>query len=534
MAATIRLADANDAARWLDLLKNTLGEQYPGKDVYNPVWIASQLDASGGDETWVAVEGGRIQASLTLLKSVEASVNPVINLGRNLFRPESYADGAAELLLEKLNELVAQRGQMAVVRVPCADNPQQILWENAGYVCVGFQPFKHMIHSRQGFLFYVQCAKPILATRTPFSESLPHISELDTQALDALKIPNPMAIRDGATGYPLQTDVKVVDATVDDFELWRMQARGANPQSEVSTGYNRGAGFLRMITEAPVRAYLGQRNGNIVCGLAFFVDDHDRCVRIVDAFSTDDISIGALFQQCVRAAQEQFSAAYIEVDVLVSSPRLLKCTEQLGFVPIAYFPGFFAVNDRFTDVVKLVKLNTVYSMDSLPLTASAATVVRIVDLSFQDQKVGVAIINLLRTLPIFEGLGDGELRKIARLFTQKLYRPGERVFNRGDAGVEAYIVMRGQVDICLNEESKPIATINSGQIFGELAFLDGAARTAMAIAGQASILLVVQRSAFQELVQREPHLGMVVMRNIAVDLSSKLRKMNAGVNTPKK
>ena len=104
---------------------------------------------------------------------------------------------------------------------------------------------------------------------------------------------------------------------------------------------------------------------------------------------------------------------------------------------------------------------------------------------FQEQKIGVAIINLLRGLAVFDGLGDSELRKVARLFTQKLYRPGEKVFARGDSGSEAYVVMRGQIEIHLDDKSPPIATIGNGQIFGELSFLDGAPRVANAIASQA-------------------------------------------------
>jgi hypothetical protein len=42
-----------------------------------------------------------------------------------------------------------------------------------------------------------------------------------------------------------------------------------------------------------------------------------------------------------------------------------------------------------------------------------------------------------------------------------------------------------------------------------------------------TILLVVQRAAFHELAQREPHLGLVVMHNVAVELSAKLRRTNA-------
>jgi hypothetical protein len=208
----------------------------------------------------------------------------------------------------------------------------------------------------------------------------------------------------------------------------------------------------------------------------------------------------------------------------MTAPRLLKAAEQLGFVPIAYLPGIYTKEGAQADVVKMIKLNMVYSNENAAFTTQSKSVAEIIDNNFQDQKVGVAIINLLRALPFFEDLGDGELRKIARLFTQKLFRPGERVFSKGDVGDEAYVVMRGQIDILLEENSKPIATLGNGQILGEMAFLDSSPRAAIALANQPSIVLVIQRTAFNDLVQHEPHLGMVVMRNIAIELTNRLRK----------
>jgi len=72
----------------------------------------------------------------------------------------------------------------------------------------------------------------------------------------------------------------------------------------------------------------------------------------------------------------------------------LKSAEQLGFVPVAYLPGFYNDNGCVVDVVKMVKLNAVYSLDNARLTPFARTMVDIVDRNFQDQKVGVAVINL--------------------------------------------------------------------------------------------------------------------------------------------
>jgi hypothetical protein len=79
---------------------------------------------------------------------------------------------------------------MAIVRIAANDNAQQILFENLGYVCVGFQPLKHMLQQRVGILFYVSGANSVLVTRNPLSESLPQVSELGTAALEKLQIPN--------------------------------------------------------------------------------------------------------------------------------------------------------------------------------------------------------------------------------------------------------------------------------------------------------------------------------------------------------
>lgn len=528
MAVSIRQLTSADAGLWLDLFKSILGDDYPDKQVYEPEWIATQLSPECGHETWGAEVGGKLQATVCLLAPTAQNINPIANLGRSLFRPESYQDGSAEALQRQVDTVTAQRGQMIVARVLASDAAQQTLLEQLGYVCAGFQPFKHMLRVREGTLFYVRYARPELVARLPLSESLAQVSELAIAVLGNLSFPTPTTVRDGATGYPLQTELQIHDATYDDFELWRLQAEAVNPFVEVSGGYNTGQGYLRVPGPGPTRALLGQRDSQVVAGLAYIFDEQDRCVRVLESFSTDDLSLGAMFHHIVKVAQEQLNAVYIEVDVLMTAPRLLKSVEQLGFVPVAYLPAFFAQKSNHADVAKLVKLNMVYSLEGSSFTTQAHSVVNIVDQNFQDQKVGVAIINLLRGLPVFVDLGDGELRKIARLFTQKLFRPGEKIFNRGDIGNEAYVIMRGQIDIVLEENATPIASMGNGQIFGELAFLDGAARVAMAVASQASILLVMQRSAFNNLVQREPHLGMVVMRNIAIELSNRLRRANAG------
>ena len=534
MSVTIRQARPSDAPEWLELVRATLGEEHPTRQVYNLEWVKSELDIAAGHETWVAVGEGKIHASISILGPQPTSENPVANLGRNLFHPDAYANGTAEALIRKIVTITSQLNRMAVARLLASDNAQQVLFEKLNFVCVGFQPLKHLHKAREEVLFYVKLAHSRLPNRRPISESLPQISELAAAALENLRLPASLTVRDGVTGYPISTEIKFEDGTPDDYYSWLAQSQSSNPPPEISGSFNWGFGFMRVTQDASARVLLGQRDGKVAAGMRYYFDDQDRCMRIVDAFGTDDLSMGAMLNQVSRIAQTKFNAAYIEVDILITAPRLLKSAEQIGFIPAAYLPAFYFRDGEHTDVVKMVKLNLPYAVENTSLTTHARGIVDIVHRTLQDLKMGVAIINLLRTLKMFGGLGDGELRKIARLFTQKLFRPGDKVFHRDDSGNEAYVVLRGQVGIYLNEDSPAIATLEQGQIFGELAFLDGAPRGAMAVANQACILLVMQRSNFNDLAQREPHLGMAVMKNIAMELSQKLRQTNVAFTELKK
>ena len=204
-----------------------------------------------------------------------------------------------------------------------------------------------------------------------------------------------------------------------------------------------------------MKAMVGKQEDKVVTGLTYYFDEQDRCARVTEAFCSDDLSVGALLAHALRVMQEQLGAVYTEVDILASAPRLLKSAEQMGFVPVAYLPAFFCSKGQFSDVVKMVKLNLPYSLETGDFTSHAKTMVKIIDRNFEDQKLGLAIIDLLRPLSMFAGLGDGELRKIARLFVQILYRPGEQVFAKGDSGDEAYIVLRGKISIQLEKNRLP-------------------------------------------------------------------------------
>ncbi|MBI2926410.1 MAG: cyclic nucleotide-binding domain-containing protein [Verrucomicrobia bacterium] len=529
MATRVRQATGSDAGLWVDLAKLCLGNDYLDRRLYDLEWAAAQLAEGAGGETWLAEEDGACQASISFLPPLDARQNTVANLGRNLFRPESFSSGAVAALLKEITAIGLARAQAVIARVEAADLAQQNLFESEGYICTGFQPCKHLHRGRRNILFYACLGQ--FEPRGPFSASasLPQVDGLARLVRARLGLPLLAPVADSAAGLPLESDLEFREGTAADLQRWLVEEAAGTLCSETSSGFHLGFGLMRIASGLPLRVLFATRAQKVIAALSFFPDEQDRCVRLIDAFALDDTAIGPLLGQAAQFAKDHLRAAYVEVDMPISSPRLLKTAERLGFAPVAYLPGFATRAAGAVDVVKMVKLHGPHAPEQGELASQARTVAQIVERTFEDMKMGVAIIDLLRTLAVFQGLGDGELRRLAALFTQRLFRPGERVFNKDDSGCEAYIVLRGQVEIFLAEGAGPIAAVHQGEIFGELAFLDGAPRAAFAVASQPTILLVVQKSAFTDLAQREPHLGLVILRNIAVEMSQRLRQTNLAV-----
>jgi len=98
--------------------------------------------------------------------------------------------------------------------------------------------------------------------------------------------------------------------------------------------------------------------------------------------------------------------------------------------------------------------------------------------------------------------------------------PGQVIFKAGDSGREMFIVRTGSVDLRIGETV--LETVAQGGIFGELALVDAAPRSATAIAGPDCTLVLLDAPAFNNLVRRVPNLALEVMKVMA----RRLRRVN--------
>ena len=140
------------------------------------------------------------------------------------------------------------------------------------------------------------------------------------------------------------------------------------------------------------------------------------------------------------------------------------------------------------------------------------------------------LLDLFRNVEIFKGLTDEELGEICSLCNSRQLQMGEHLVNEGDVGKEFYLITEGAVAVVVGAgQSNPRTVIHmgEGQLVGEMALIDQGRRSATLRALQnPTRVQIIQNDDFQDLCERNSHVGYVVMRNMAADLSFKLRHLN--------
>lgn len=138
-------------------------------------------------------------------------------------------------------------------------------------------------------------------------------------------------------------------------------------------------------------------------------------------------------------------------------------------------------------------------------------------------------IAILKSVELFDGATPDELQSVAAICSERSFSKDETITRQGQPGNELFIVCEGFVEILRGTEDgsrdpRTIVSLGEGQIFGEMALVDRGPRSAtVRAASDPTTTLLIHRDDFERICDQDYHLGYVVMRNIAADLSFKLR-----------
>ena len=125
---------------------------------------------------------------------------------------------------------------------------------------------------------------------------------------------------------------------------------------------------------------------------------------------------------------------------------------------------------------------------------------------------------VLAGLPLFEGVGKRDLRKIARESEFAEFSPGDTVVATGAPADFFYVILGGEA----KATAKPAGrTLTTGDYFGEMGVLDGEPRSASVIAISDLHVMRLSRRTFDETIARHPEIA----RRFLTELGGRVREL---------
>jgi uncharacterized membrane protein len=123
---------------------------------------------------------------------------------------------------------------------------------------------------------------------------------------------------------------------------------------------------------------------------------------------------------------------------------------------------------------------------------------------------------LLKAIPLFESLEIDDLDALGHKLREVSAEAGHTVFSQGDQGDAMYVIVDGAVDIVAGAGKQKVilTSLFKPQYFGELSLLDGAPRSASAVASRATHLLALDRDDFVEFIKKRPDAALSIMHEV--------------------
>jgi CRP/FNR family cyclic AMP-dependent transcriptional regulator len=133
--------------------------------------------------------------------------------------------------------------------------------------------------------------------------------------------------------------------------------------------------------------------------------------------------------------------------------------------------------------------------------------------------------DLLRAIPLFAELDPQEVAKVAAVSQVRSYAQRQVIVTQGEPAQALYAIVRGRLKVVSagpDGRDTVLGIMAEGEVFGEVALIDGGTRSATVTAIESCELLVVERKQFLELLEQSPQISIKLL----IVLAGRLRRLS--------
>jgi len=504
------------------------GTDYPFQKFYDTMWLTKSI-FSDDNIFIVAKEKDKIIGTGSVFLTAGSYSDLIGEFGRLLVDPEYSKKGAGTEIMNKLIDTVSNMIQYGFAECRAVHSGAQKICERFGFVPTGFEPNKYQLAKfRESVVFTTRLFEPALSLRRNNPRVIGSIYPIGAKSMQNLELPVDLIVEDDVEGYPTEKVYKVEELKSEGISPLLRIERGRIKNPEIFGNLSLSYGFFKISTNQTT--YIVAKDKGITLGaIGFTIDSIDKKIKVLELIEFDNEVKGYLLSTLVKIAPEKYGAQYIEIDVSAYSTKMQISLDRLGFVPVAYCPSMVFRGVERLDVVRMAKLYFPPNVENLRLTSMAEDMFKLTMKDLECKKIGMEITEITRKSDIFKGLSDGELSQLAKICKMVSYSAGDIICSEGECGSEIYVLAEGAASVMTtsdNNKKTKIGKISQGEIFGEMSIIEDMPRVADLVTEINSKLVVINRFELENLMNKNPHLGKIVMQNIAQGLSRKLRRIN--------
>jgi CRP/FNR family cyclic AMP-dependent transcriptional regulator len=524
----VREAKEADVPNIRDLFTKCYGPSYKYQEFYDDYWLKKTV-YSDNYLFLVAADGNNVLGSASVYFDIGSYTDLLGEFGRLVVDPDYRERGIGSMLMRERLRFADQRLHFGLANTRTRHPFAQSISFKHGFQPIGFLPLASLFDERESTAVMGQLFRGAKDSRRNHPKIIPEVFPLAAKVLSALGLPNDLLVIEDADSYPMHEEYQVEELAESGLPYLLRIERGRLKRRQVFGNLMLSYGYFAL--QAKEAQYLVAKQGdNIVGAIGYVYDQIGKTIKIIELIDIDDAVGGFLLRELDKRAREELDVVYAEVAVSAYWPRIQRTLDQLGFCPAAYCPSYVFHGMERLDVIRMAKLYIPFEIGPIELIQPVEEIFNAVVPGFLAKRVGIQVDEFTRSVSIFKGLIDAQLRSISGICRVVNFDVGDVIFHEGDINRNLYMVLTGEVDILLGPERVLVGKVLAGDVLGEISLVGGSPHSATAVVARDSQFIVLTHEDFQNLLQRYPRIGMTVMQNIAKSLGEKLKTLDITVS----